>query len=60
MIISPGLRFVKKAILLDSLLGGAYFQRGLLLEGILHFKMARVGLDNKNSLKNYENSLENS
>ena len=58
MIMSPGLIFVQKAILPDVLLGGAYFRRGLLLAGILHFKMARVGLDNKNSLKTYENSLK--
>ena len=37
-IISPGLIFVQKAVLLGFIFGGAYFQRGLLLEGILHFK----------------------
>ena len=31
------------------ILGGAYFCTGLLLKGILRFKM--VGLDNKNNLK---------
>ena len=52
MIISPGPIFVQKAILLDIFFwGGAYFWRGLLLEGSLHLKVARVGLDNRNSLK---------
>ena len=38
-IISPGLMFVQKAVLLGFFFGGAYFRRGLLLEGILRFKM---------------------
>ena len=37
--ISPGLVFVEKAFLLGLFFGGAYFQRGLLLDGILRFKM---------------------
>ena len=40
--ISPGLIFVQKAVLLGlfcgELLWGAYFRRGLLLEGILHLR----------------------
>ena len=31
--------FVQKAALLGLFWGGAYFWMGLLLEGILHFKM---------------------
>ena len=41
-IISPGLIFVQKAFLMGLFFGGAYtlyFQRGLLSEGILHFKI---------------------
>ena len=39
-IISSGLIFVQKAFFFAGLIfGGAYFRRGLLLEGILHFKM---------------------
>ena len=38
-IIRPGLIFVQKAVLLGLISGGAYFRRGLLLEGILRFKM---------------------
>ena len=34
---------------------GAYFRRGLLLEGILH-RLKWVGLDSKNSLRHYQNS----
>ena len=34
-LVSPGLIFVQKAVLLGLFSGGAYFRRGLLLEGIL-------------------------
>ena len=37
--ISPGLIFVQKAFFGGLIFGGAYFRRGLLLEGILRFKM---------------------
>ena len=55
-LISPGLIFVQKAFLLDLFLGelifgGAYYWN--------EFCVSKwVGLDNKNSLKHYENSLE--
>ena len=57
-IISPGLIFVQKAFLLDLWsgelifeFGGAYYWR--------EFCVSKwVGLDNKNSFKHYENSLE--
>ena len=38
-IISPGLIFVQKAFLMGLFSGEAKFRRGLLLEGILRFKM---------------------
>ena len=38
-IISPGLIFVEKAFSLGLFSGGAYFWRGLLLKGILRFKL---------------------
>ena len=38
-IISPGLIFVQKAFFAGLIFGRAYFRRGLLLEGILRFKM---------------------
>ena len=38
-IISPGLTFVQKAFFAGLIFGGAYFRRGLLLEGIVRFKM---------------------
>ena len=41
-IINPGLIFVQKAVLPGLFFGGAYFWRGLLLEGILRFKMGWV------------------
>ena len=37
-IIIPGFVFVQSAFFGGLIFGGAYFQRGLLLEGILHFK----------------------
>ena len=55
-IISPGLTFVRKAFLLglfseELIFGGAYYWR--------EFCVSKwVGLDNKNSLKHYENSLK--
>ena len=55
-IISPGLIFVQKAFLLGSfsgelIFGGAYYWK--------EFCVSKwVGLDNKNSLKHYENSLK--
>ena len=56
LIISPGLMFVQKAFLLGSfwgelIFGGAYYWK--------EFCISRwVGLDNKNSLKHFENSLK--
>ena len=50
-IITSGLIFVQKPFY-ALILGGAYFWRGLLSEG------RWVGLDNKNSLKHYDNSLK--
>ena len=38
-IISPGLILVQNAFFAGLIFGGAYFRRGLLLEGILPFKM---------------------
>ena len=38
-IISPGLNICSKGFFAGLVLGGAYFRRGLLLEGILRFKM---------------------
>ena len=38
-IIRPGLMFVQKAFFAGLIFGGAWFRRGLLLEGILRFKM---------------------
>ena len=38
-LISPGLKFVQKAFSLGLYSGGAYYRRGLLLEGVLGFKM---------------------
>ena len=55
-IISPGLIFVQKAVLLGSfsgevIVGGAYYWK--------EFCVSKwVGLDNKNSVKHYENSLK--
>ena len=37
-IISPGLILVQKAVLIGLFLGGAYFQRSLSLEEILHLR----------------------
>ena len=54
--ISPGLVFVQKAFLLglfsgELIFGGAYYWK--------EFCASKwVGLDNKNSLKHYENSLK--
>ena len=52
-IISHGLIFVQKAFFI---FGGAYFRRGVLLEGIFRFKI--VWACNKNSSKDHENSLK--
>ena len=55
-IISPGLIFVQKAFLLglfsgELIFGGAYYWK--------EFCVSKwVGLDNKNSVKHYENSLK--
>ena len=55
-IISPGLIFVQKAFFLglfsgELIFGGAYYWK--------EFCVSKwVGLDNKNSLKHYENSLK--
>ena len=38
-IISPGLIFFQNPFFAGLIFGGAYFWRGLLLEGILRFKM---------------------
>ena len=55
-IISPGLIFVHKAVLLglfwgELTFGGAYYWKEFCVSKL-------VGLDNKNSLKDYENSLK--
>ena len=38
-ITSPGLIFVQKAFFAGLILGGGYFRRSSLLEGILRFRM---------------------
>ena len=53
----PWAYICSKSVFDALIFGGAYFHWGLLLEGILRFKC--VGLDNKSSLKQYENSLNN-
>ena len=55
-VIRPGLIFVQKAFLLvlfsgELIVGGAYYWKGFCVS-------KWVGLDNKNSLKHYQNSLE--
>ena len=55
-IISPGLIFVQKALLLglflgELIFGGAYYWKEFCV-------LKWVWLDNKNSLKHYENSLK--
>ena len=53
-IISPGLTFVQKAVLLGLFLGELIFGGDYYWKEFCVSKW--VGLDNKNSLKHYENS----
>ena len=55
-IISPGLIFVQKAVLLGSFAGELIFGRAYYWKEFCVSKW--VGLDNKNSLKPYENCLK--
>ena len=55
-IISPGLIFVQKAVLLGLFVGELIFGGGYYWKEFCVSKW--VGLDNKNSLKHYENSLK--
>ena len=56
LIISPGLIFVQKAFFAGLIFRGAYFRRVYYWKEFCFSKWA--GLDNKNSLKHYENSLK--
>ena len=56
-IISPGLTFAQKAFFAGLIFGGAYFRRGLLMEGICVSNNG-LGLTIKTAEQHHENSLK--